>query len=33
MYDFLSIQEYGNNLIYKMFDYYDGQFKIEGRRR
>ncbi|MBD9106134.1 hypothetical protein EGW03_06750 [bacterium] len=32
MYDFLSIQEYGNNLIYKMFDYYDEQFKIERRK-
>ena len=32
MSDFLGIQEYGNNLVYKMFDYYDEQFKIERRK-
>ena len=28
MYDFLNIKKYGDNLVYKMFDYYDSKFEI-----
>ena len=33
MSDFLTIKDYGYNLIYKMFDYYDSYFKIENIKK
>ena len=31
MSDFSTIKEYGNNLIYRMFDYYDLKFECNKR--